>query len=436
MFAYYLGLGFHELRAKKTLTILVVITLAIGVASNIVALTVLYSMSGDPIPEKSDRLFVPLLDPRPLANQKQSPEPPGLISYRDAMALLKAGHAMRQTPLYGITVAVEPVRSGQRRFWASGVAVAADFFPMFDVPFVHGGFWRAEDDARSARVVVLREVLANRIFGSEDPTGREFWIGRQSYTVVGVIADDYKPKPKFYRLVGSPSFSQYEDVFIPFNTTVAEEMGISGTTSCWGDTGPGFQGVKDSASCAWIQFWIELDSANDAPRYEEFLASYVEAQRSFGRFEGSQNHHLHDLRTWLDIRAVVSSDSRLHTWIALGFLLVCLINATSLMFAKFAARSNDIAVRRALGASRLDVFGQYLTAAAIVGLGGGGLGVGLSWMLLDVLSGRSAELETLAHLDVTMFVTAFILALAASLLAGVFPAIRACLVHPSNLLKS
>jgi len=62
MFRYYLMLGLRSLRRNPALTALMVVTLAIGVAASVSTLTILHVMSGDPIPSKSKRLLVPLLD--------------------------------------------------------------------------------------------------------------------------------------------------------------------------------------------------------------------------------------------------------------------------------------------------------------------------------------------------------------------------------------
>ena len=66
MFAYYFKLGVKSLRRNPALTALMVLTLAIGVAASIATLTILHVMSGDPIPGKSSRLFVPLVDNGPI----------------------------------------------------------------------------------------------------------------------------------------------------------------------------------------------------------------------------------------------------------------------------------------------------------------------------------------------------------------------------------
>jgi Predicted permease. len=53
---------------------------------------------------------------------------------------------------------------------------------------------------------------------------------------------------------------------------------------------------------------------------------------------------------WLATNHVVPEDVRMQAWLALGFLLVCVVNTVGLLLAKFLRRSGEIGVRRALGA--------------------------------------------------------------------------------------
>ena len=131
---------------------------------------------------------------------------------------------------------------------------------------------------------------------------------------------------------------------------------------------------------------------------------------------------------WLDYRKVVPSDVRLQMWLAFGFLLVCLVNTVGLLLAKFLRRCSEIGVRRALGASRRAIFAQCLVEAGTVGLAGGVLGLGLALLGLWAVRQQPAGYADLAHLDRRCSLTTFALAIAASLLAGLLPAWRACQV--------
>jgi putative ABC transport system permease protein len=145
---------------------------------------------------------------------------------------------------------------------------------------------------------------------------------------------------------------------------------------------------------------------------------------------------LRSLMEWLDYKEVVPSDVRLQVWLAFGFLSVCLLNTVGLLLAKFMRRSGEIGVRRALGASRREIFVQCLVEAGTVGLAGGILGLALAWLGLWAVRQQPADYADLAHLDPAMLLTTFVLAVAASLLAGLLPAWQAMQVTPAMQLKS
>jgi putative ABC transport system permease protein len=115
---------------------------------------------------------------------------------------------------------------------------------------------------------------------------------------------------------------------------------------------------------------------------------------------------------------------------------VCLVNTVGLLLAKFLRRTGEIGVRRALGASRREVFAQLLVEAGIVGVAGGVLGLLLALAGLWLVRRQPTDYAALAHLDLGMLATTFLLAIGASLLAGLLPAWRACQIAPALQLKA
>jgi putative ABC transport system permease protein len=435
MFRYYLALGFRSLRRNPVLTTLMVLTLSIGVAASMTTLTLLRGMSGDPIPQKSDRLFVTRMDNAPAENGPGDGEPPQQVTHRDAMALWEQGKGLRRTPIYGLGPAIDSGRDDLPPFFSEGVAVGSDFFGMFDVPFLYGQPWSDEEDAKGASVVVIGRALSERIFGDGvDPVGKVVRIADADYTVIGV-ADTWNPVPKFYRLVGNNQFGTSEDVFIPFRTAIAREIQLNGSLDCSSFAEPGFKGIVAS-ECVWIQYWVELEDASDRAEYADYLTAYVNEQKALGRFARPINNRLHDVMEWLDVNEVVSDDTRTSTWLAFGFLLVCLVNTVGLLLAKFSSRPGEIGVRRALGATRRDVFTQYLTEAGVIGLVGAAVGVGLTFAALAYIRSFDEDIALITRVDGTMLATAIVLSVTASLLAGLLPTWRACQVVPALQLKS
>src|SRR5690606_2526312 len=251
---------------------------------------------------------------------------------------------------------------------------SADFFPMFDTPFLHGGGWSGGDDEAQARVAVLSREMARRLVGEANPVGRTVRLDQADFSVVGVL-DEWQPSPRFYDMT-LDSYGQRDEIFLPISTAVALQMGRNGSMDCWGDSN-GDQ-TSLNAPCTWIQYWVELDSPSKAGDYRAYLENYSELQRAAGRFERPTNVRMRNVMELLEFNRVVPGDVVLQLWLGVGVLLGCLLNTVGLLLAKFLRRSGEIGVRRALGASRLEIFKQFLVEAGVVGLAGGVLGLGLA----------------------------------------------------------
>ena len=432
MFAYYCNLALRSFRRDKALTALMVLAIALGIGACMTTLTVFHVLSGDPIPGKSDRLFYVQLDPAEMNDFTPGEEPSQQVTRLDAETLLREKRGARQAMMTGGGVSITPGKEGLMPFVSDARYTSADFFPMFDVPMLYGNGWGAREDDAHARVAVISRSLNDRVFGGGNSVGKQLRIDQSDFTVVGVV-DEWRPTPRFYDM-NSDRYGALEDVFLPFSTSRDLDMGRNGSMDCWGDSGGDSTGVN--APCVWIQYWVELDSAQKAADYLDYLARYSEQQRAAGRFERPANVRLDDVMGWLDFNRIVPNDVRLQMWLAFGFLLVCLVNTVGLLLAKFLRRGSEIGVRRALGASRGAIFTQCLVEAGAIGLAGGILGLGLSLLGLWAVRLQPASYAELAHLDLGMLLLTFVMAIVASVLAGLVPAWRAMQVTPAIQLKS
>jgi putative ABC transport system permease protein len=432
MFAYYFNLALRSFKRNRVLTALMVLAIALGIGACMTTLTVFRVLSGDPIPHKSDRLFYVQIEPRSAFGQVPGEEPSDQMTRLDSETMLREKRADRQAMMTGGAMPVTPDNPDLAPFPATARYTSADFFPMFSAPFAHGGGWSEGEDASSARVVVLSKELNDKLFGGANSIGRQVNLGGNDFSVVGVL-DAWRPTPRFYDMY-SERYGDLEEVFLPFSTSRELSLGRSGSMSCWGDSGG--DSTSLNAPCAWIQYWVELDSPAKVAAYRDYLVSYSEQQRQAGRFEREPNVRLRNVMEWLTHNKVVPSDVVLQLWLGFGFLLVCLLNTVGLLLAKFLRRSSEIGVRRALGASRLEIFKQCLVEAGTIGLAGGILGLGLSLLGLWAVRQQPADYAKLAYLDLGMLLTTFAIAIVASLFAGLLPAWRAMQVTPAIQLKS
>ncbi|RRN56325.1 FtsX-like permease family protein [Pseudoxanthomonas sp. SGNA-20] len=432
MFAYYFNLALRSFRRDRALTALMVLAVALGIGACMTTLTVFRVLSGDPIPSKSDRLFYVQLDAASRDGYTPGEEPNDQLTRYDAEALLREKRAPRQALTTGGFVKITPERSGQAPFTSAARFASADFFPMFEVPMLYGSGWSSGDDDARARVVVLGKETNERLFGGGNSVGQRVLLDRTEFTVVGVV-DQWRPTPRFYDLTND-RFAETEGVFLPFSTSRDLNLDRQGNIDCWGDTGGDSTGPN--APCAWMQYWVELESPAQAAAYRDYLVNYSDQQRAAGRFERPTNVRLRNVMELLEYNRVVPQDVVMQLWLGFGFLLVCLVNTIGLLLAKFLRRGSEIGVRRALGASRKAIFAQCLVEAGTVGLFGGVLGLGLAMLGLWGVRQQPASYANLAHLDGWMLLLTFVLAVASSVLAGVVPAWRAMQVAPAIQLKS
>ena len=435
MFVHYLTLGLRSLRRNPALTVLMVMSIGLGVAAAMTTWSVFRAVSGNPIPDKAAQLYTPQIDNwGPQQNEKG--EPPSALSYTDAMALMRAHQAKQQTLLYPVQLSVLPGGNRSLPVAVNGYAVSGDFFPMFEVPFQYGSGWSAADDDGRGAVAVLSEEFNQKLFGSANSVGREITLDGHDYRIVGVTRY-WNPKPRFFALFGSTGFEDPADFYISFNHALDLQVDTAGNNSCRGDlTATGWDDWLHG-NCVWITPWVELDSAAEVARYRQFLEGYAADQQRAGRFAWAPNVRLRNVMQWLDFQHVVPSESRISLLVSLGFFVICLINTIGLLLAKFMRRAAEIGVRRALGASRREIYKQYLMEAATVGVAGGVLGllltaVGISGIGLLF----KPEIARLAHLDLSLVGLTLVVAILATVAAAFYPAWRAAQVQPAWQLKS
>lgn len=435
MLAYYLRLAWISIRQSPGLSLLMVLAIGLGIGAAMTTVTVNYLMSANPIPHKSEQLFYVQLDswdPHQPANENG--DPPDQLTYRDATGLLAAKKAYRQVIQAQIGAVIEPDNKDSLPFQVSGRANSADFFAMFDVPFLYGGGWSENADLEQQQVIVLSQGLNERLFGGKDSVGQKVKLAGDYYQVVGVMAN-WQPRPRFYD-VTTGAFNEVEEFFLPFSHISTQKISRNGNTNCWKPSGEGYQAFLES-ECVWTQMWVELRNDSEKQQYLDFLNAYVSEQKKLGRFERPINNRLSDVMQWMQNQQVVAEDANLMMVLSLMFLLVCLLNTIGLLLAKFLSKAPQIGLRQALGASRQHLFAQYLTEAGCIGIAGGLLGLLLAWLGLQGISLLYGdEMKGLAELDVAMVALAMLLALVSSLLAGLYPTWRACTVQPSQQLKS
>lgn len=433
MFFYYLRLSALSYRRNPILSSLMVLAIAIGVGAYMVIFTLNYVMGGNPIPQKSAQLFHVQIDSGD-PNTQEDPLPQ--LTYLDASALGEADLAFRETPTSKFSGILEPDSDELRPFSIVGRGSAADFFPMFNVPFLYGTPWDESADRNLQQVIVITKELNERLYGGDDSTGQTLRLHGYNFQIVGVL-DDWSPVPKFYD-VNNNAFEGSEEVFIPWNLINSLEFPRNGNTSCWKAPDTGIDGFLNS-ECVWIQYWVELRDSNEETDYLQFLNNYAAQQKEFGRLPREMNNALFDVEEWLLKEEVLPNETKILSALAAMLLAVCLLNTIGLLLSKFLGKSGEIGVRQALGAHKGSLFLQHVIEAGFIGLLGGLLGLLVAAAGLEgikILLGEDIMRTDWIHLNPTVVGVTLLLAVFATIVSGFYPIWRACNINPAIHLKT
>ncbi|MBX5460067.1 MAG: ABC transporter permease [Steroidobacteraceae bacterium] len=447
-------LALRSLKRNPILSLLMIVTIAVGIAASMIAMTVYSARAGHPIPWKEDKLFAVTMDTR-----DEGPPPPGLplrnyeyppftLGYQDAMAVYRSDIPRRSVVMYRTGQLVMPERANIKPFYVPVRVTTADFFAMFDVPFRYGGGWPRAADTTAEPVVVISKYLNDKLFGGVNSLGREITLGGRQFKIIGVL-DAWMPHPRFYDLSGG-GFDLPEDAFVPFEWVRAGKM-FPQSISCVRRTSRvvNFESLF-TEECLWLQSWVELADSAAHARFQDYVDNYVRDQKQRGRMPRPLNNRIVNVSTWLDMNNVVGDDTRMQVIVAVAFLVVCVLNTVGLILAKFLSAAPIAGLRRALGATRLDIVRQHLTEVVIMGLIGGALGLILSFGGLRLLhalifsrgletSDNPARLtlaQSFTHMDFSMLLLAVVLSVLTGILAGIYPAWRIGRLAPATFLKT
>jgi predicted permease len=310
--------------------------------------------------------------------------------------------------------------------------VSGAYFAVLGVtPLIGRAFGETDDRVpHGAPYAVISYPFWERRFGrSADVLGKRIEMGKASLSVIGVA-----PPGFFGETVGDPP-----DVWIPMMMQP--------------DVQPGRNFLKDNETevtrVEWLQMMGRLKpgatltqaQANIGLVFKQLLASY-----QIPNLSEDQRHAL--LNQTVKARAGGKGASSvrgdfgqplmvLMALVGLVLLIAC-ANIANLLLARAAGRQKEIAVRMALGASRMQLGAQIMTESILLGTAGGALGVGLAAMatrLLVRLVAGGGQLRLDAHTDWRVLGFTAAVALATGILFGLAPALRATRIDVAPALK-
>jgi len=290
------------------------------------------------------------------------------------------------------------------------VGVGEGFLAASRFELAAGRFFDAEDHAVCRSVVVLGHAVAREAFGEADPLGKVLQIGFNRFRVIGVMQERARSKGR----LAIKSRDHDRDVYLPLAT-------VLGRIHKWP--------VEDKDVYHEITgIWVEIREGAD------LLASRDAVVRILRR----RHRDVDDIESLAPLEILQQSQKtqELFNWVMACIagisLLVGGIGIMNIMLASVHERIREIGVRRALGATRLDILVQFLTEASLISLVGGLIGIGVG---VGISYGISYATGWTTVIPLSSVLLAFGVSLAVGIVFGFFPAWRAADLDPVTALR-
>lgn len=420
MMLYYIQLSLARFKQRIGTHLAIALMLGAGVGITTVMLSIVLQASSDPAPGRSSALFRPYLDARPDALRSGSPDPGQALTWPDAKALLGQGGTWKQAAMAGGAVTLSRPGASSARLRAR--FATSEVFSVLGIAVVQGRAWTAEEGHAASRIVVLSRALAAREC-AQDCVGHRLELGRRTYTVVGV-AEDWHPVPMFQGDLTRRPFVEPDEIYLPVETAIADRLTVVDGTAIWGgdqDTDPA------GANVSWLQLWAWLPTADDVAAYRANLNAYAHAKGL--RIEpGTQQVALWPLKDWLDRLGLVPERARMQLRLSLILLGVCIVNAAALLSFSLGRRRRELAIRRALGARRRDVFIQLMWESIAAGAASSALAVVTYMLGIRVVAAGDVLPSAITAMHAGALLMAAGLGVVTTLLCSLVPSFEICRV--------
>jgi putative ABC transport system permease protein len=394
----------RALRKNPGFTLTAVVTLALGIGVNTSIFSIISAVLLEPLALGAPERIVRLLPDHP-----EYGESDGTFALADLADLAGEATTLSGVAAYDSWLATADTPDGAERI--DGAIVSENYFDVLGVQPALGRFFIAGE--ADPVVILSDEIWRTRFGGDPSLLGQDIRLNGGEYTVIGIaplgledprLVRGDRPPPQIWR---SPPGS-------------------------WADGDPAKRGYRSVTAIARLAPSVTLGQAQAevATIFRRLEAAYPEANRDWGaRIRPLQEHIVAPVRPALMI---------LMGAVGLVLLIAC-ANLANLVLARTLRRGREIAVRRALGASRARVVSQVVTEGMLLSVVGATLGVALAWgmtrWIVRLGAGEIPRLSS-AGVDERALLFALIISIATVTLFTTAPAMRAAKLPMQWLIKA
>jgi ABC-type antimicrobial peptide transport system permease subunit len=405
MLKNFLKVAWRNLLRKKSFSFINISGLAVGMAAAIlILLWIQNELSYDQFHEKKDRIYEAWNKATFSGKLQCWNTTPKILARTLEKDIPEVERAVRvnwtQNTLFSI---------GDKRIVAKGTQVDTGFLDMFSFPLVKGDKRTALNDGHS---ILITEKLAKSIFGSEDPMEKVVKIdNREIYTVKGVLKD-------------LPNNTRFKfDYLMNWEYLVRNQE----DDSSWGNNSTRtYVLLKPNANFAAANEKIKPTKVkyakDDDPKWEMFIYP-ASRWRLYSRFtNGKEDGGLIDFVQMFGVIA--------------GFiLLIACINFMNLSTARSEKRAKEVGIRKAVGARRKALIGQFMGESILLSFLAGILALVIVQLALPAFGKLTDKQLYVAYDDVGFWLKAVGFVVLTGVIAGSYPALFMSSFNPSTVLK-
>jgi predicted permease len=393
--------GSRMLLKRPGLTVIAVVTLALGIGANTAIFSLVNTVLLRPLPVDRPEQLVSLNSASATGDVFPTLSYPNYRDYRDRIDVLDGLLCYRFSP---ISLSNNGVNE---RLW--GYLVSGNYFDVLGVKPALGRFFTQEDDKTPGAhpvTVITYNCWLRRFGGSPDAIGKTVIVNGRSFSVIGVA------QPGFH---GS-EISYVPEMWFPVMMLAQIEAGNdylenrdNANFFTQGRLKPGVTTSQAEAALNSIaaQLAVEYPNENEGKTIE------LSPPGLFGAFMRGP---------------IVGFAGVLMAVVGLVLLLAC-TNLANLLLARATERRKEIAIRLAIGANRRRLVRQLLTESVLLATTGGAIGLGLAYWLVGALTSLKPPIDipltTELHIDYRVLLFTAAVSVLTGVLFGLLPALQA-----------
>ncbi len=298
---------------------------------------------------------------------------------------------------------------GDERIEERGIYADPEILEVFDFPLVQGSREKALNDPHS---LLLTEEFAHRIFGETEPLGQVVTVGDMEYfteyTVTGVLKD-----------IPAQSRLQF-DYIMPYEIHLKHRP--------WNNE--------------WINYnettYVLLREGSSrgavSKKIENLLSKHADNSNKLHLYPMKDLYLVSNFSEGLEAEGRIKY-VRLFSTIGVIILLIACINFMNLATARAGQRAKEVGIRKATGAYRTSLIGQFLGESVLIAVISGILAVTMGDLLLNAFNTLTEKSIVMPYADPYFTGGMFLVCVITGVIAGIYPAFYLSAFEPGKVLK-